>query len=118
MAGRALRRDMTPAELRLWLFLKNGQRLGSRFRRQCPLGPYLVDFYCPAARLVVEVDGPIHSTAEQREKDLNRDQVFRDRGITVLRFSNDQVLWGHRKVLAVIDAFLSQHQAQSNDPPP
>ncbi|MEO7993989.1 MAG: endonuclease domain-containing protein, partial [bacterium] len=72
-----------------------------------PLGPFIADFYCHRAKLVIEVDGPIHSSASQREIDRNRDIAFVHAGITVLRYSNDQVLWNHRKVLKTIDTFLA-----------
>jgi len=85
-----LRTAMTDAERRLWSKLRRGQ-LGARFRRQQPIGPYIADFYCAAARLVVEVDGGQHNGA-QRAHDTRRDRWLRDEGYAVLRFWNTDVL--------------------------
>ncbi len=85
-----LRTAMTDAERRLWSKLRSAQ-LGVRFRRQQPIGPYIVDFYCAAARLVVEVDGGQHNGA-QKAHDARRDRWLRDEGYEVLRFWNNEVL--------------------------
>ncbi|MCY3761999.1 MAG: endonuclease domain-containing protein, partial [Gemmatimonadetes bacterium] len=85
-----LRTAMTDAERHLWSKLRRGQ-LGARFRRQQPIGPYIADFYCAAARLVVEVDGGQHAGA-QRAHDTRRDRWLRDEGYAVLRFWNTDVL--------------------------
>ena len=77
---------MTVEETRLWLDLRKSQ-LGVRFRRQVPVGPYVVDFACLPRRLIVEVDGSHH----RGEYDRRRDEWLRHRGLTVLRFWNDEV---------------------------
>lgn len=78
------------AAQRLWAHLRSGQLDGHRFRRQQPLGPYILDFYCATARLVIELDGPIHDT--QREYDRERDAYLAAHGLRVLRFTNDAIL--------------------------
>src|SRR4051812_32465112 len=80
---------MTPQEQRLWECLR-GKRLGGfHFRRQQPIDGFIVDFYCHAAGLVVEVDGPVH--ADQVEADAERDHHLTTRGFLVLRVTNDEV---------------------------
>ncbi len=83
-----LRKHMTPEESIIWQELR-GNRLGAHFRRQQTLAPYIVDFYCHAARLVVEVDGSPHR--EQQGYDRVRDDYFRRHGIRVIRMSNESV---------------------------
>lgn len=84
--ARKLRKDATPQERKLWYeFLRNHP---ARFRRQQPLGFYIVDFYCPTARLVVELDGSGHYEPEQIEYDLKRDAYLCEQGMRVLRFTN------------------------------
>jgi very-short-patch-repair endonuclease len=97
--ARALRRAMTLPEQTLWSLLRHRQ-LGLRFRRQHPIGPFILDFYCPAAKLCVEVDGPAH--AGQAEYDLSRDRWLAERGIKVLRISVDDVEKKPSAVLASI----------------
>jgi very-short-patch-repair endonuclease len=79
--------------------------LGVRFRRQHAIDRFLVDFYCAEASLVIEVDGPIHQ--QQVERDLEREKALATRGLTVLRFRNDEVLDDVTSVLARIAAYLT-----------
>jgi very-short-patch-repair endonuclease len=88
--ARYLRRQMTRAESVLWQRLRDRQLGGLKFRRQHPIGGYILDFYCAAASLAIEVDGPVH--ARQSEADANRDALLAERGIQVLRVSNVDVL--------------------------
>jgi very-short-patch-repair endonuclease len=86
--AKALRREMTQPERSLWSLLRREQ-LGLRFRRQHPIGPFILDFYCSSAKLCVEVDGPAH--AGQAEHDLRRDRWLGEQGIRVLRVTADDV---------------------------
>jgi very-short-patch-repair endonuclease len=87
--SRELRRDMTPAERLMWERLRAHRLHGLRFRRQQIIDGYIADFYCHATAVVVEIDGPVH---ERREDfDRGRDLAFRQRGLTVLRVTNDEV---------------------------
>jgi len=97
--ARIMRREPTPAERVLWKALRDKRLHGVKFRRQVPLGPYIVDFYCPAARLVVEVDGVVHADSLT---DPTRDEWLRAQGLHVLRFWNDEVLRNVDGVLIVI----------------
>mgnify|MGYP001609301439 CR=1 FL=1 len=76
---------MNLPERRLWWELRHSRLDGLKFRRQHPLGPYVLDFYCHAARLAVEVDGGSHRIDGRRESDARRDEWLRDRGIHTLR---------------------------------
>jgi very-short-patch-repair endonuclease len=87
--ARALRRDMTDAERVLWRCLRMRQLDGHRFRRQVPVGPYIADFACLAASLLVEVDGGQHAEASA---DVARDAFLRARGFRLLRFWNHELL--------------------------
>ncbi|MCE5270586.1 endonuclease domain-containing protein [bacterium] len=90
--SRDLRSRPTDSETRLWQRLRRKQINGVQFYRQKPLGNYIVDFYAPAAALVIEVDGGQHLEPEQAEKDKIRDEHLRSRGLLVLRFDSRQVL--------------------------
>ena len=94
----------TEAEAALWEFLCGGRIRGFKFRRQHVIGPYIVDFYCAAARLVVEVDGPIHG--RQIEADATRTIFLEQSGLRVLRVTNDQVLQHIAETRELIDRSL------------
>ena len=98
-----LRERMTPEERIIWQELR-GNRLEAHFRRQQVLAPYIVDFYCHAARLVVEIDGSPHR--EQQGYDRMRDDYFARRGIRVLRLSNVSVRNDLASAIAAIRAAL------------
>ena len=90
--ARGLRNGMTRSEQMLWARLRGRQVQGIQFYRQKPLGAYILDFYAPKARLVVEVDGPQHLELEHGENDARRDAYLAGAGLKVLRFSNTQVI--------------------------
>src|SRR5258706_7435571 len=89
--ARALRRNTTESEKLLWKKISGNKLSGYRFKRQHPIGYYIVDFYCHKARLVVELDGDYHNHAEQKIYDKLRTEELMDFGLTVLRFSNEEV---------------------------
>jgi adenine-specific DNA methylase/very-short-patch-repair endonuclease len=101
-AARALRKNMTHAEQLLWQCLRGKQLDSFRFRKQHPIERYVLDFYCPSARLAIEVDGSQHYTSEGRAKDAARTAWLAERGIRVLRFTNQEVLTNLEGVLTVI----------------
>ena len=88
---RALRNDATPAEKKLWTFLRKRQLHNRKFRRQYSVGPYVLDFYCPAERLAVELDGAVHDDPVRADYDGRRQVFIEKQDITVLRFENRQV---------------------------
>ncbi len=90
--ARQLREHMTDAEKCLWTKIRMKQLMGYQFYRQKPVGDYIVDFFCPRAKLVVEVDGSQHLSDEIHEYDQNRDEYMSSLGLRVLRFNNNDVL--------------------------
>jgi len=87
-----LRNNMTPAEARLWIILKEKKLEGRKFRRQFSVVNYVLDFYCPKEKLAIELDGAYHFTPYQMAKDKQRDAYLNSIGIRVLRFENKR-LW-------------------------
>ena len=104
-AAREKRRQPTHAEKVLWERLRNRQLDGAKFRRQDVIGGYIVDFYCPKAGLVVEVDGPIHDRTQ--DEDASRQRCLEGFGLRVIRFSNDAVLTDLDRVLEAISSALA-----------
>ncbi len=95
--ARLLRKQMTPAEQSLWQALRANRLHGWHFRRQQVIAGFIVDFYCHAARLVIEVDGPVH--ANQQEQDAAREQALLGLGYKIIRFTNAKVENGLEDVL-------------------
>lgn len=90
--AKSMRRAMTDAELKLWNELRAHRLMGMSFRRQVPIGPYIVDFACSAHRLIVEVDGSQHADADHSRYDDARSTFLSTSGWTILRFWNDDVI--------------------------
>src|SRR5690348_9761707 len=111
--SRELRRAMTDAERVLWERLRGGQLLGLRFRRQQVIQGFIVDFYCHAARLIIEVDGGAHS--DSAEYDAERDTALAALGLQTVRFTNDDVVTRMDETLARLNALCAQ---QPNSPSP
>lgn len=95
-----LRQQMTPAEAKLWQYLRRNGCGGLHFRRQQVLDGFIADFYCHSAGLVIELDGGIHE--QQVDYDTVRESLLRARGLQILRFPNEQVLSNIETVLATI----------------
>lgn len=85
--AKAMRRAMTPPEAQLWANLRAGRLEGWKFKRQQPVGPYILDFYCAAARLAVEIDGLGHAHPGQAAHDGRRTAWLASRGIAVMRIN-------------------------------
>lgn len=101
-ASRDLRNNLTDAEKLLWSKLRGKQILGLQFYRQKPILNYIVDFYCPAANLVIECDGSQHFTDEGLEADRMRDDALAQLGLKVFRFDNGQLVEQLDSVVEVI----------------
>ena len=97
--ARSLRSNLTDAELHLWQRLRRRQLLGVQFYRQKPIDNYIVDFYAPAAKLVVELDGAQHLEVRQAQYDLRRTKALELQGVKVLRFDDREVLLQTESVL-------------------
>ncbi|WP_371396298.1 endonuclease domain-containing protein [Fretibacter rubidus] len=90
--ARRLRRDATPAEVKLWAALRDFKPVGFHFRRQVPMGDYIVDFACHSAKVVIEVDGEHHALEPQKSKDVQRDHWLTEQGYRVVRYWNDDIM--------------------------
>ena len=104
--AKKLRKNMTDAERLLWQHLRNRQLGEYKFRRQRPVGPYIVDFVCLEKKLVIEVDGGQH--AGQAELDAKRSDYLKEKGYRVLRFWNNEVLKETESVLTMILSSLDE----------
>ena len=107
--SRQLRKNLTDAEQFVWTKLRSRRLGGYKFRRQMPIGPYIVDFVCLEARLILELDGGQHT--EQKDYDTARTQWFQSQGFEVLRFWNHEVLEDWESVEEVIYGRLEQRRA-------
>jgi very-short-patch-repair endonuclease len=111
--ARQLRKNATECERLLWRHLRAHRFQGYKFRRQQPLGPYIVDFICFETRCVIEADGGQH--AEALNYDAHRDAWLREQGFTVLRFWNNEVL---NNLEGILERILVTCQAIAGQPPP
>ncbi len=119
--ARKLRRAMSLPEVILWQHLRT-RPSGLRFRRQHPAGPFVLDFYCPEARLCIEIDGEAHSRGDQPQFDVSRDQRLAEHGVTTLRVAARDVLRNLDAVIVYIvhtaRACLPLHHSPSASGPP
>ena len=107
--AREFRNNATNAESVLWGYLKN-KPLGYKFRRQHPYSNYILDFYCHALKLVIEVDGSIHNNADVKLNDELRQVALQSDGLVVLRFQNDEITKNPEKVILEIENFLLKNK--------
>ena len=110
--AKALRNNMTDTELLLWEHLKGKKILGLRFRRQHPIDIFIADFYCHPIKLVIEVDGGIHLSTEQKEYDIGRTGELNYWGIGVIRFSNDEIEMNIKQVIKEIEQVCTKRQSE------
>jgi very-short-patch-repair endonuclease len=106
--ARKLRADATGPERKLWAYLRRKQLAHLRFRRQQPIGPYVADFFCSAAKLIIELDGSQHGAKESVSADEARTAWLEESGYKVLRFPNDEVLKNRGAVLETIDRVIRE----------
>jgi very-short-patch-repair endonuclease len=104
--ARSLRANSTDAKRLIWAALRAHRMKGASFRRQAPIGPYVVDFVCHAAGLVIELDGGQHFEAPHMERDARRDALLAGKGFRVLRFNNHDVMTNRQGVLEAIAAAI------------
>ena len=117
-AARKLRRAMSLPEVLLWQQLR-GSPQGVSFRKQHPIDPYVADFYCSAAKLVVEIDGEAHDRGDRPERDEARDAFLRERGYEVLRVAAGDVLKDPVAIASYIIEYAGRplHQPSAGPPP-
>jgi very-short-patch-repair endonuclease len=109
--ARAMRREPTPAERTLWALVRNRRLAGYRFRRQDGFGPYILDFYCAVANLVIELDGDTHLGRESY--DQRRDDYLRSRELLVLRIPNGLLYDDEEAVLELIARTCAERAANN-----
>ncbi len=102
---RHLRFSQTKAEQVFWYEIRNN-KIGYKFRRQVSIESFIVDFYCHEARLIIELDGPIHDG--QKSYDTKRDGILRKKGYTLIRYKNDEVLFDRERVVNEIKLLCSR----------
>ena len=103
---RGLRNNMTLGEITLWKYLR-GSQLGFKFRRQSSIGPYILDFYCPKNKLIIEIDGSEHLNA--KDYDEERDRFLLSQGYRVVRFTNKKIIQEIKTVLTKINLELGTY---------
>ncbi|MBN1819790.1 MAG: endonuclease domain-containing protein [Prolixibacteraceae bacterium] len=115
--AKLLRKNMTRAEEKLWEQLREKKLLGLRFRPQHPIDIFITDFYCHPARLVIEVDGGIHKSMEQKEYDLGREGELENWGIKVIRFTNEEIENNIKQVLKKIEQICKERLSELSPDP-
>jgi very-short-patch-repair endonuclease len=116
--ARALRKRLTPQEVKLWRKLRELKELGFHFRRQAPIGRYIVDFAAFGSRIIIEVDGGQHGSQDGVYLDQQRDTFFRSQGFRILRFWNSDVDQNLRGVMeSILVALRAPTPALRADPP-
>ena len=108
---RELRNNLTKAEAFLWTKLQKRQLEGRKFRRQHSFGPFIIDFYCPAEKLAVELDGAMHFTEEGMQYDIERTNYLNQYNIKVIRFENQLVFQNTQEVLSEIKKHFKNARA-------
>jgi very-short-patch-repair endonuclease len=106
LLARELRKNMTPAERHLWYGFLSGSQ--PRFLRQKPIDHYIVDFYCPTVRLVIELEGDVHGSDEQIAADKVRSRVLEGYGVKVIRFTNEDVMKSFDQVVEEINLVVEK----------
>ncbi|MCX5496109.1 endonuclease domain-containing protein [Kaistia dalseonensis] len=108
--AKSMRKAMTEAELHLWMHLRRQRLRGFKFRRQVPIGPFIVDFFCAELRLIVEIDGGQHFDDEAVAADARRTAWLQAQGYQVLRFTNRDVVQNMDGVWAVLAELARQRR--------
>ena len=106
--ARILRNKMTKAEIILWSRIRSRQLYGYKFRRQQAILDYIVDFYCHDLKLIIEVDGDIHSLPEIVESDKHRDKILKNNSYHIIHFSNHEIETNLNHSLSKIKSFISE----------
>jgi very-short-patch-repair endonuclease len=110
---RNLRKNQTDAEKKLWSVIRNRQISGVKFRRQFPVGRYIVDFYCPQYRIGIEADGGHHYAERGRKRDEVRTQVLNELDVELIRFSDHDILTNIDAVFEVIQKNIEMRKIDS-----
>ncbi|MBI3500363.1 MAG: DUF559 domain-containing protein [Bacteroidetes bacterium] len=116
--ARNMRNKSTQAEIKLWMYVKGKQIKGYDFHRQKPIDEYILDFFCHELMLGIEVDGYTHTTEEVQKKDAEKEKRLNELGISVLRFTDEEVLTGIDNVILAIEKYIEQKETLTNTPLP
>jgi very-short-patch-repair endonuclease len=108
---KTLRKNLTPAEAKLWTMLQGKQLAGRKFRRQHSVANYILDFYCPAEKVAIELDGQVHNSEQAAEYDRERDVFLAHTGIKVLRFENKVVFQNPEGLLAEVQSWFGRDKS-------
>jgi very-short-patch-repair endonuclease len=111
--ARHLRKNATRGETALWHMLRRRQIAGHRFRRQHPIGPFVVDFVCLERRVIIEADGYVHDTVSRQLRDIERDRWLETQRFRILRLTNEQIQTDPEATLARIQSFLGVSPANT-----
>ncbi|MBV5313360.1 MAG: endonuclease domain-containing protein [Prolixibacteraceae bacterium] len=114
--AKAMRENMTQAENAVWEVLKSKNMLGLRFKPQHPIDIFIADFYCHPLKLVIEIDGGIHKSKEQKEYDIGREAELEKWGIKVIRFTNEEVEKSIEHVKKEIEQECARHRSELQSP--
>ena len=114
--ARQLRNNSTKSEIKLWQYLKAKQLRGYSFHRQKPLLNFIADFYCYELKLVIELDGYTHQFEDVFDKDLKKQQKLQEIGLTVLRFSDNDVLNNIESVIMAIEEYMLNFEKHTPNP--
>ena len=114
--AKAMRENMTQAEKNVWGLLKSKNILGLRFKPQHPIDIFIADFYCHALKLVIEIDGGIHNSVDQKEYDIGREAELEQWGIKVIRFTNEEVENNITHIQNEIERICTERQSELQSP--
>jgi very-short-patch-repair endonuclease len=105
---RELRKKQTPAEKLVWRYLRNKQMMNCKFRRQCSVDKFIIDFYCSELNLAIEIDGNVHEEPEQKEYDIERQKYLEKLEIIFLRIKNEELFGNPNKAFGKIEKFIKK----------
>ena len=114
--AKAMRENMTQAEKAVWELLKSKNKLGLRFKPQHPIDIFITDFYCHPLKLVIEIDGGIHKSVDQRDYDMVRETELEHWGIKVIRFTNEEVEKNITHIQNEIEQICSERRTELQSP--
>ena len=114
--AKAMRENMTQSEKSVWEKLKSNKMLGLRFKAQHPIDIFIADFYCHQLKLVIEIDGGIHKSVDQREYDIAREAELEHWGIKVIRFTNEEVENNISRVQNEIERICTERRSELQSP--
>jgi adenine-specific DNA-methyltransferase len=112
--ARQLRKEQTKAESRAWWLLRNRSLAGFKFRRQHSVGPFFADFCCPELKLIIELEGGVHSQPSVMKGDASRDEYLKNEGFVVVHFPNGIVLQAPEEFIAKVRRLCEELQLKKN----